>query len=138
MPQARTGRNDFTYRVKDPSRYGVVEFDDRGLPTISTEKPAKPQSDQAVTGLYLFNGSVADRAARLRPASRGELEIVDLIRTYLEDGELDVEPMGRGFAWLDTGTHDSLVEAAEFVLTLRHRQGIQIACLEESPTRRVL
>ena len=129
---ARTrGATIFTYRVDDPGRYGVVEFDDAGEPVALAEKPEQPRSDQAVTGLYFFDGSVADRAASLVPSPRGEVEIVDLIRTYLDEGALHVEPMGRGFAWLDTGTHDSLLEAAEFVRTLQRRQGIQIACLEE-------
>lgn len=125
------GATIFTYRVDDPRRYGVVEFDGGGQPIALAEKPEQPRSDQAVTGLYFFDGSVADRAATLAPSPRGELEIVDLIRTYLDEDALYVEPMGRGFAWLDTGTHDSLLEAAEFVRTLQHRQGIQIACLEE-------
>ena len=129
---ARTqGATIFSYRVEDPQRYGVVEFDDGGRAIGLEEKPVSPRSNQAVTGLYVFDATVADRAAALEPSLRGELEIVDLIRGYLKEGALSVEPMGRGFAWLDTGTHDSLLEAGEFVRTIQRRQGIQIACLEE-------
>lgn len=127
----RQGATIFSYQVEDPRRYGVIEFDDAGLPTTLEEKPAHPRSNEAVTGLYVFDASVVDRAAMLQPSARGELEIVDLIRSYLDEGTLAVERMGRGFAWLDTGTHDSLLEAGEFVRTIQRRQGIQIACLEE-------
>lgn len=126
-----TGATIFSYRVDDPSRYGVVELDEDGNVIGLEEKPTRPRSNQAVTGLYVFDGTVADRAASLRPSPRGELEITDLIRDYLADGSLAVEAMGRGFAWLDTGTHDSLLEAGEFVRTIQKRQGIQVACLEE-------
>ncbi|WP_404335701.1 glucose-1-phosphate thymidylyltransferase RfbA [Sphingomonas sp. MMS12-HWE2-04] len=127
----RRGATIFSYRVDDPSRYGVVDFDESGNAVGLEEKPLHPRSNQAVTGLYVFDGTVADRAASLRPSARGELEITDLIREYLLEGSLAVELMGRGFAWLDTGTHDSLLEAGEFVRTIQKRQGIQIACLEE-------
>ena len=129
---ARTeGASVFSYRVEDPERYGVIEFDAEGRAVSIEEKPARPRSSHAMTGLYFFDGEVCDLAAGLRPSARGELEITDLARCYLDRGMLHVEPMGRGYAWLDTGTHDSLLEAAEFVRTIQHRQGIQIACLEE-------
>jgi glucose-1-phosphate thymidylyltransferase len=129
---ARThGATVFAYRVKDPERYGVVELDDRGRPIALEEKPAHPRSSLAVTGLYFFDNHVVDFAAALKPSARGEYEIVDVIRHYMDAGALSVEQMGRGYAWLDTGTHDSLLEAGEFVRTLQHRQGIQVACLEE-------
>ncbi|WP_294189315.1 glucose-1-phosphate thymidylyltransferase RfbA [uncultured Sphingomonas sp.] len=121
----------FAYRVEDPERYGVVEFDDAGCVVSLEEKPAQPKSNFAVTGLYFFDERVIEFARTLKPGPRGELEITDLIRRYLEAGDLHVEQMGRGYAWLDTGTHDSLLEASEFVRTLQNRQGIQIACLEE-------
>ncbi len=125
------GATIFSYRVEDPERYGVVEFDERGRARTLAEKPAKPRSHHAVTGLYLFDHHVSDFAAGLTPSARAELEITDLIRLYLDAGALNVEQMGRGYAWLDTGTHDSLLEAGEFVRTVQRRQGIQIACLEE-------
>jgi glucose-1-phosphate thymidylyltransferase len=125
------GATIFSYRVDDPERYGVVEFDGEGRAVSIEEKPAVPRSSHAITGLYFFDGQVCDHAASLTPSARGELEIVDLARRYLEAGTLTVESMGRGYAWLDTGTHDSLLEAAEFVRTIQHRQGIQVACLEE-------
>ncbi|WP_454884413.1 glucose-1-phosphate thymidylyltransferase RfbA [Sphingomonas oryzagri] len=127
----KAGATIFSYRVEDPERYGVVETDDKGRVIGLEEKPREPKSHYAVTGLYFFDPSVVERSRRLQPSARGELEIVDLIRSYLDDGLLDVERMSRGYAWLDTGTHDSLIEAAEFVRTIQRRQGIQIACLEE-------
>ena len=129
---ARTGgATVFAYRVEDPERYGVVSLDADGRATSLEEKPAVPASNYAVTGLYFYDNRVVDMAAGLAPSARGEYEITDLNRLYMEAGDLYVEQMGRGFAWLDTGTHDSLLEASEFVRTIQHRQGIQIACLEE-------
>ncbi len=125
------GATIFSYRVEDPERYGVIAFDANGRAVSIEEKPEQPRSNHAITGLYIFDDQVCDHAASLTPSSRGELEITDLARRYMDADELYVEPMGRGFAWLDTGTHDSLLEAAEFVRTIQHRQGIQIACLEE-------
>ncbi|MBW6526759.1 glucose-1-phosphate thymidylyltransferase RfbA [Sphingomonas sp. RHCKR7] len=125
------GATVFSYRVEDPERYGVVELGTDGRAISLEEKPAAPRSNCAVTGLYFYDNRVVELARGLRPSARGELEITDLNRLYMEAGELHVEQMGRGYAWLDTGTHDSLLEAAEFVRTLQHRQGIQIACLEE-------
>lgn len=125
------GATIFGYRVDDPERYGVIGFDEEGLVTSLEEKPAQPRSNCAMTGLYFFDAEVTEIAQRLRPSARGELEITDLARHYLDRGRLHVEQMGRGYAWLDTGTHDSLLEASEFVRTIQHRQGIQIACLEE-------
>jgi glucose-1-phosphate thymidylyltransferase len=129
---ARTqGATVFSYRVEDPERYGVVELADDGRAVSLEEKPTQPKSNHAVTGLYFYDRKVVDYARALKPSPRGELEITDLNRIYMEAGDLFVEQMGRGYAWLDTGTHDSLLEASEFVRTLQHRQGIQIACLEE-------
>ena len=129
---ARTsGATVFSYRVEDPERYGVVELAKDGRALSLEEKPAKPKSNCAVTGLYFYDNRVVGYARDLEPSARGELEITDLNRLYMEAGDLFVEQMGRGYAWLDTGTHDSLLEASEFVRTLQHRQGIQIACLEE-------
>ena len=125
------GATIFSYRVEDPERYGVIEFDAEGRAVSIEEKPERPRSNYAITGLYVFDHQVCDLAAGLALSARGELEITDLARRYLDADALYVEPMGRGFAWLDTGTHDSLLEAAEFVRTIQHRQGIQIACLEE-------
>jgi glucose-1-phosphate thymidylyltransferase len=125
------GSTVFAYQVADPERYGVVDFDERMRAVSIEEKPSHPRSHWAVTGLYFYDESVVDVAANIRPSARGEFEITDLNRTYLERGRLSVELMGRGYAWLDTGTPDSLLEAAEFVSTLERRQGMKIACPEE-------
>jgi glucose-1-phosphate thymidylyltransferase len=127
----QTGATVFAYYVNDPERYGIVEFDEKGCPRSLEEKPRAPVSNWAVTGLYFCDAQVVDIAAGLKPSARGELEIVDVIRAYLERGQLDVRRMGRGFAWFDMGTHDSLLEAAAFVQTLEKRQGLRIACPEE-------
>jgi glucose-1-phosphate thymidylyltransferase len=126
-----TGATVFTYRVSDPQRYGVVEFDDHGRARSIEEKPKQPKSNFAATGLYFYDSQVVDLAANIRPSSRGELEITDLNKAYLDRGQLAVERMGRGFTWLDAGTPDSLLTATEFVSMLERRQGVKIACPEE-------
>jgi glucose-1-phosphate thymidylyltransferase len=127
----QSGATIFAYTVKDPQRYGVVSLDNEGRPLRIEEKPAIPRSNLAVTGLYFFDNRVVSIAAGLRPSARGELEITDVNRTYLDRGQLNVERLGRGFAWLDTGTETSLMQAANYVQTIEERQGLKIACLEE-------
>ncbi len=126
----------FAYYVNDPQRYGVVEFDEKGQVLHIEEKPARPRSNYALTGLYFFDHTVADRAAQLKPSPRGELEITDLMQTYLDEGKLNVKILGRGMAWLDTGTPGSLLQAANFIATLEQRQGLKASCIEEIAYKR--
>ena len=121
----------FGYFVNDPERYGVVAFDDKGVATSIEEKPSQPKSKYAVTGLYFYGNDVVEKAKGLKPSARGELEITDLNRLYLEEGRLNVQIMGRGMAWLDTGTHESLLQASNYIHTIEQRQGLKISCIEE-------
>ncbi len=127
----KTGATVFGYWVKTPEQYGVVAFDNEGRAVTIEEKPLRPKSNYAVTGLYFYDRQVADMAASLKPSARGELEITDINRLYLQQGQLRVEKLGRGFAWLDTGTHESLLQAANYVATIEQRQGLKICCPEE-------
>ena len=134
LEQAATledGATVFGYYVNDPERYGVVEFDDKGKVTSIEEKPDEPKSNYAVTGLYFYSNDVVEKAKGLKPSKRGELEITDLNRLYLEENRLKVKLLSRGFAWLDTGTHDSLLQASNFISTIEQRQGLKVSCIEE-------
>jgi len=134
--ERKTGSTIFAYPVRDPERYGVVEYDASGRAVSLEEKPAKPKSKHAVTGLYFFDNRVVEISKSLKPSARGELEILDTIRPYMKSGELHVQELGRGFAWLDTGTFESLLEAGTFVETIERRQGLKISCVEEIAWRK--